>query len=55
MKKASFSILRKGKHISMTDGKNLVIIPRHRTIKPGTLKYIFEGAEISIDKFRSFL
>ena len=55
LKKAGFSILRKGKHISMTDGKNLVIIPRHHTIKPGTLRHILEAAEISVERFRSLL
>jgi len=36
LKRAGFYILREGKHISMTDDKHLVIIPRHHTIKPGT-------------------
>lgn len=55
LKKVGFSILRKGKHISMTDGKNLVIVPRHHIIKPGTLKHILDGAEITIEQFRSLL
>jgi predicted RNA binding protein YcfA (HicA-like mRNA interferase family) len=38
LKRAGFYVLREGKHISMTDNKHLVIIPRHHTIKPGTLK-----------------
>jgi predicted RNA binding protein YcfA (HicA-like mRNA interferase family) len=36
----------------MTDDKHLVIIPRHHTIKPGTLKQILEAAEISADEFK---
>jgi predicted RNA binding protein YcfA (HicA-like mRNA interferase family) len=35
LKRAGFYVLREGKHISMTDAKHLVIIPRHHTIKPG--------------------
>jgi predicted RNA binding protein YcfA (HicA-like mRNA interferase family) len=32
LKRAGFYVLREGKHISMTDDKHLVIIPRHHTI-----------------------
>ncbi len=47
LKRAGFYIFRKGKHISMTDDKHLVIIPRHHVIKPGTLKQILDAADIS--------
>jgi len=36
LKRAGFYVLREGKHISMTDERHLVIIPRHYVIKPGT-------------------
>ncbi len=39
----------------MTDDKHLVIIPRHHSIKPGTLKQILEAAEISTDQFKDLL
>ncbi|GJL60955.1 MAG: hypothetical protein NPIRA03_38120 [Nitrospirales bacterium] len=38
LKRAGFYLLREGKHISMTDDKHSVIIPRQHVIKPGTLK-----------------
>lgn len=55
LKRTGFYVLREGKHISMTDDKHLVIIPRHHTIKPGTLKQILEAAEISADQFKNLL
>ncbi len=36
-KKAGFSILRQGKHISMSNGKNTIIIPRNNPINPYTM------------------
>mgnify|MGYP001562343867 FL=1 len=55
LKRTGFYVLREGKHISMTDDKHLVIIPRHHSIKPGTLKQILEAAEISSDQFKDLL
>lgn len=55
LKRASFYTLREGKHISMTDGKHIVIIPRHHTIKPGTLRHILEAAEVSVERFNELL
>jgi len=54
-KRAGFYILRQGKHISMTDEKHLIIIPRQHVIKPGTLKQILEAAEISPERFKELL
>ncbi|MDZ4855012.1 MAG: type II toxin-antitoxin system HicA family toxin [Nitrospirota bacterium] len=53
--RAGFYVLREGKHISMTDNKRLVIIPRHHTIKPGTLKQILDAADIDHDHFKELL
>ncbi len=55
LKRAGLYVLREGKHISMTDDKHLVIIPRHHSIKPGTLKQILEAAEIPADRFKELL
>lgn len=55
LKRAGFYVLREGKHISMTDDKHIVIIPRQHTIKPGTLKQILEAAEISADQLKDLL
>jgi len=53
--RAGFYVLREGKHISMTDNKRLVIIPRDHTLKPGTLKQILDAAEIDLDHFKDLL
>ncbi|NGZ02769.1 MAG: hypothetical protein CV090_06940 [Nitrospira sp. WS238] len=55
LKRVGYYVLREGKHISMTDDKHLVIIPRHHSIKPGTLKQILEAAEISAERFKELL
>lgn len=45
----------KGKHISMTDDKHIVIIPHQHTINPSTLKQILEAAELSTEQFKDLL
>ncbi|MDH5429138.1 MAG: type II toxin-antitoxin system HicA family toxin [Nitrospirota bacterium] len=55
LKRTGFYILREGKHISMTDDKHIVIIPRQHVIKSGTLKQILDAAEISPEQFRDLL
>ena len=55
LKRAGFYILRQGKHISMTDDKHLVIIPRQNVIKSGTLKQILDAADVTIERFRQLL
>ena len=55
LQRAGFYILREGKHVSMTDEKHIVIIPRHHVIKPGTLKHILDAAELSVDQFNELL
>ena len=55
LKKKGFFILRQGKHISMSDGHNLVIIPRQDIIKPGTLRQILNAAEISVEEFNQLI
>lgn len=55
LKRTGFYIIREGKHISMTDEKHIVIIPRQHVIKPGTLKQILDAAEISPEQFRDLI
>jgi len=55
LKRSGFYIIREGKHISMTDDKHIVIIPRQHIIKHGTLKQILDAAEISSERFRELL
>lgn len=55
LKRAGFYILREGKHISMTDEKHIVIIPRQHVIKPGTLKQILDAPDLSPERFKDLL
>lgn len=55
LKRAGFYLLRESKHISMTDDKHIVIIPRQHIIKPGTLKQILAAADISAQRFKDLL
>lgn len=55
LQRAGYRILREGKHISMTDNTNILIIPRHHVIKPGTLKHILDAADLTVEQFRALL
>ena len=55
LERRGFWILRQGKHIAMTDGKVLLIIPRQHTIKPGTLRQILDAASLTAEEFRDLL
>jgi len=55
LKKKGFFILRQGRHISMSDGYNLVIIPRQHVIKPGVLRQILNASGISKEEFKKLI
>jgi predicted RNA binding protein YcfA (HicA-like mRNA interferase family) len=53
--RAGFRVLRQGKHIVMTDGVRVVIIPRHNPVNAFTMGGIIRDAGMSIDEFKSLL
>lgn len=55
LERRGFWILRQGKHVSMTDGESIVIIPRQAVIKPGTLRQILDAAGLTTEKFKDLL
>ena len=55
LQRTGFRVLRQGKHISMTDGRNIIIIPRQYVIKPGTLRHILDAAGISAEELKKLL
>jgi len=55
LERRGFYILRKGKHVAMTDGRSLVIIPRQRSIKPGTLRQILDAINMTVEEFKDLL
>ncbi|MBU0878205.1 MAG: hypothetical protein KKD55_01165 [Candidatus Omnitrophica bacterium] len=54
-KKAGFWIAREGKHITMTDGKRIITIPRANSVNSFTMAGIVKDAGFSIDEFRKLL
>jgi len=54
-KKAGFWVVREGKHISMTDGERIIIIPRANPINAFTMGGIIKDAGLTIDEFKKLL
>ena len=53
--KAGFKIARQGKHITMTDGKRIITIPRANPINAYTMAGIIKDAGITIEEFKGKL
>lgn len=54
-KKAGFRIIREGKHISMSDGRRIIIIPRANPINAFTMAGIIRDAGLTIEEFKKLL
>ena len=54
-KKAGFWVVREGKHISMTDGERIIIIPRANPINAFTMGGIIKDAGLTVDEFKKLL
>ena len=55
LEKAGFRVTRQGKHIVMTDGRRILIIPRHDPVDAVTMGGIVQDAGLSQDQFRKLL
>jgi predicted RNA binding protein YcfA (HicA-like mRNA interferase family) len=53
--KAGFRVVRQGKHISMTDGQRIIIVPRADPINSFTMAGIVKDAGLSIEQFKKLL
>ena len=53
--KAGFRILRQGKHVVMTDGSRILMIPRHNPVNAYTMGGIVRDAGLSEQQFSDFL
>jgi predicted RNA binding protein YcfA (HicA-like mRNA interferase family) len=53
--KAGFRIARQGKHIIMTDGRRVLVVPRHNPVNAYTLAVIVQAAGLTPAEFRSLL
>jgi predicted RNA binding protein YcfA (HicA-like mRNA interferase family) len=55
LEKAGFRVLRQGKHVSMSDGQRILIIPRANPVNAVTMGGIVKDAGLSIEEFRKLL
>ena len=53
--KAGFRIVRRGRHIVMSNGERLVTIPRHNPVKAFTMGGIVKDAGLSVEQFKALL
>jgi predicted RNA binding protein YcfA (HicA-like mRNA interferase family) len=53
--KYGFWVVRQGKHISMTDGKRIITIPRANPIHAFTMAGIVSDAGLSVEAFKKLL
>jgi len=53
--KAGFRVARQGKHVTMTDGKRILTIPRNNPIHAYTMAGIVRDAGLSIVEFKKLL
>lgn len=55
LEKASFRIVREGKHIVMSNGTRILTIPRHNPINAFTMGGIVRDAGLVTEDFRALL
>ena len=53
--KAGFWVVREGKHISMTNGERIIIIPRANPINAFTMGGIIKDAGMTVEEFKKLL
>ena len=53
--KAGFWVVRQGKHISMTNGDRIIIIPRANPIDAFTMGGIIKDAGLTTEEFKNLL
>jgi predicted RNA binding protein YcfA (HicA-like mRNA interferase family) len=53
--KAGFWVVREGKHISMTNGQRIIIIPRNNPVNSFTMAGIVKDAGFTIEEFKKLL
>jgi predicted RNA binding protein YcfA (HicA-like mRNA interferase family) len=55
LEKAGFRVIRQAKHIVMSDGTRVVVIPRHNPVNAFTMGGIARDAGLSVAQFRALL
>jgi hypothetical protein len=55
LERASFRVVRQGKHIVMSDGQRTLTIPRHDPVDAYTMAAIVRAAGLTIEDFKKLL
>jgi predicted RNA binding protein YcfA (HicA-like mRNA interferase family) len=55
LEKAGFKVVRRGRHIVMTDGVRILTMPRHNPVNAFTLGGIVRDAGLTVEQFRALL
>jgi predicted RNA binding protein YcfA (HicA-like mRNA interferase family) len=55
LEKASFQVIRQGKHITMANGKRIIVIPRANPVNAYTMAGIVNDAGLTIEEFKKLL
>ena len=55
LEKAGYSVRRQGKHIVMSNGGAIIVIPRHNPVNAITLGAIIRSAGLTLEEFRKLL
>lgn len=55
LEKAGFWVAREGKHITMTNGERIVVIPRANPINAFTMGGIIRDAGMTVEEFKGLL
>ncbi|MEK6814874.1 MAG: type II toxin-antitoxin system HicA family toxin [Nitrospirota bacterium] len=53
--RAGFRVVREGKHISMTNGERIIVIPRADPINSFTMGGIIRDAGLTLERFKELL
>jgi predicted RNA binding protein YcfA (HicA-like mRNA interferase family) len=53
--KAGFSVVRQGKHITMTNGSRILTIPRANRVNAYTMAGIVRDAGLTLEEFQQLL
>jgi len=53
--KAGFWVVREGKHISLTDGERIIVVPRANPINAFTMGGIIKDAGMTVEEFKKLL
>jgi len=55
LEKAGFRIVRQSKHIVMSNGQRIVVVPRNNPVNAFTMGGIARDAGFSVEQFRALL